>query len=162
MRLSLAPLPAGPESPSEQAPARVTRRRRLCCVASSTLWRSTKVGARHDVDPRRRYLTGFSYGGNGVFDLGLAQPDLWAALWSVDPTRVPPRAMPRPLWLSVGECARPLRRELDQVLALRDAGDVADGDRLALDRGEDHVATVATAYSNPRIRAWLLARRRDD
>lgn len=121
-----------------------------------------QVGARHGVDVNRRYLTGFSYGGNGVFDLGLAQPDLWAALWSVDPTRVPPRPMPRPLWLSIGECARPLRRQLDHTLALRDAATTPNGDHLALDRGEDHVTTAATAYSDPRIHAWLLAHRRED
>ncbi|HET7363635.1 MAG TPA: prolyl oligopeptidase family serine peptidase [Burkholderiales bacterium] len=43
------------------------------------------VCAKQAVDAARLYLTGFSYGGNGVFDLGLAQPDLWAALWAVDP-----------------------------------------------------------------------------
>jgi predicted peptidase len=119
------------------------------------------VGARHDGDPRRFYLTGFSYGGNGVFDLGLAQPELWAALWPVDPTRVPPRAPARPLWLSIGECARPLRSRFDRVLELQDAATTGTGDRLGLDRGEDHVATAASAYGDPRIYDWLLARRRD-
>src|ERR671937_1806994 len=40
------------------------------------------VCARHAVDKERLYLTGFSYAGNGVFDLALEQPDLWVALWA--------------------------------------------------------------------------------
>jgi len=60
------------------------------------------VAERNACDPTRLYLTGFSYGGNGVFDLALAQPDLWAAFWPVDPTRVPPRKIPAPVFLSLG------------------------------------------------------------
>ena len=45
------------------------------------------VCAQRAVDTGRLYLTGFSYGANDVFDLALAQPDLWAALSAVDPTR---------------------------------------------------------------------------
>jgi poly(3-hydroxybutyrate) depolymerase len=62
-----------------------------------------ELSAQHAVDKARMYLTGFSYGGNGVFDLALAQPDLWAALWAVDPTRVPNQAPAQPLWLSAGK-----------------------------------------------------------
>jgi hypothetical protein len=45
-------------------------------------WRhryADEVGAlveQHGGDPQRRYLTGFSFGGNGVFDLALLQPRL--------------------------------------------------------------------------------------
>lgn len=38
-----------------------------------------QVQAEHRGDPERTYLTGFSFGGNGVFDLALAQPGVWAA-----------------------------------------------------------------------------------
>lgn len=61
----------------------------------------TEVQALGGGDPARTYLTGFSFGGNGVFDLALAQPGLWAALWPVDPTRPPPRDPLRPVWLSI-------------------------------------------------------------
>src|SRR5579885_2137635 len=61
----------------------------------------------YGADPRRRYLTGFSYGGNGVFDLPLVQPDFWAALWAVDPPRVPGARLREPAWLSIGSAARP-------------------------------------------------------
>jgi hypothetical protein len=47
------------------------------------------VQATEQGDPDRSYLTGFSFGGNGVCDLSLAEGDFWAALWSVDPTPPP-------------------------------------------------------------------------
>src|SRR5262245_41859219 len=39
-----------------------------------------EVRQQYGGDPQRSYLTGFSCGGNGVFDLALRQPDIWAAL----------------------------------------------------------------------------------
>ncbi len=53
-------------------------------------------------DLRRLYLTGFSFGRNGVFDLSLAQTGTWAALWPVDLTRVPTKSITIPIWLSLG------------------------------------------------------------
>ena len=120
------------------------------------------VQGRHGGDPRRTYLTGFSFGGNGVFDLALAQPDLWAALWAVDPTRAPLRPLDHPVWLSFGEIARSRKRHFMEALGLRDAAADATGDRLGLDLGEDHVGSATTAYQDPRIYAWLLAHRRQD
>src|SRR5436305_6930034 len=49
-------------------------------------------------DETRMYLTGFSFGGNGVFDIAALQPHWWQALWPVDPTRVPLRAPEQPVW----------------------------------------------------------------
>ncbi len=54
---------------------------------------------RFDGDRRALCLTGFSFGGNGVFDLAAAKPEAWAALWSVDPSRVPRGKTAQPLWL---------------------------------------------------------------
>ena len=58
---------------------------------------------RYACDLRRVYLTGFSFGGNGVFDLSFGQAAMWAALWPVDPTRVPTKPITIPAWLSLGE-----------------------------------------------------------
>jgi poly(3-hydroxybutyrate) depolymerase len=110
------------------------------------------VQARHDGDAARTYLTGFSFGGNGVFDLALAQPGIWAALWAVDPTRVPQRDPGLPVWLSFGEVARRQTPGFTRVLSLR-----AEGDRVGLDEGEDHVGSAAHAYRDERIYRWLLA-----
>ena len=52
---------------------------------------------RFDGDRRALCLTGFSFGGNGVFDLAAARPEAWAVLWAVDPTRQPQAALAPPL-----------------------------------------------------------------
>lgn len=113
----------------------------------------------HGGDPQRTYLSGFSFGGNGVFDLALTQRDLWAALWPVDPTRVPPQAPERPVWLSIGEVARHRASGFIQALGLRPAADPVQGDRLYLDEGQDHVGSATLAYRDERVYAWLLSKR---
>lgn len=122
---------------------------------------------RHDGDPARCYLSGFSFGGNGVFDLALRQPTRWAALWAVDPTRVPPRDPQRPVWLSVGEVARHQLGRYVAALGLHEPHDgpahgpldPPRGDRIVLDQQADHVGSARLAFSDPRIYRWLLARR---
>jgi hypothetical protein len=116
------------------------------------------VQAEHGGDAARTYLTGFSFGGNGVFDLGLALPELWAALWSVDPTRVPRIDPGLPLWLSSGAISRRIQAVFNDALRLRPAGDAAPGDRVYTDQGMDHVGTATLAYRDERIYRWLLER----
>lgn len=115
--------------------------------------------AEHGGDASRTYLTGFSFGGNGVFDLALAQPDAWAALWAVDPTRVPRTDPGRPVWLSFGQVARYGKEAFVRALGLREAGAAPEGDRLFLDEGEDHVGSATRAYRDARIYDWLLSKR---
>ena len=110
----------------------------------------------HGGDPARTYLTGFSFGGNGVFDVGLAHPGAWAALWAVDPTRVPPHPPTVPVWLSVGEVARFRKTAFVQRMRLRNT---AEGDQVYTDLGEDHVGSATTAYRDERIYRWLLSKR---
>jgi predicted peptidase len=110
-------------------------------------------------DPERTYLTGFSFGGNGVFDLALSQLGLWAALWPVDPTRPPELDPRRPVWLSVGAVARPRRNAFIRALSLQPVGALPEGDRLYLDEGQDHVGSAKFAYADDRIYAWLLSKR---
>jgi predicted peptidase len=116
------------------------------------------------VDPSRRYLTGFSFGGNGVFELGGAHPDFWAALWAVDPTRVPREPPPLPVWLSMGQVARIRSKGFVQTLGLVDATTLASAslahtDRVFTDEGHDHVGSATHAYADTRCYEWLLARR---
>jgi predicted peptidase len=118
-----------------------------------------QVHRRHEGDPQRTYLSGFSFGGNGVFDLALLQPDTWAALWAVDPTRVPARDPQRPVWLSFGEVARHRKDGFIRALALRPVLESADADRVYLDEGADHVGSATLAYQDERIYAWLLSKR---
>jgi hypothetical protein len=112
-------------------------------------------------DPGRVYLTGFSFGGNGALELAASQPGAWAAVWAVDPTRVPVGAIAAPLWLSLGEASRSASRLFVHRLGLHEAeGTPSTGDRLYDDRGLDHVGTARAAYGDTRVYSWLLARTR--
>ena len=117
-----------------------------------------EVHAHHGGDPQRTYLTGFSFGGNGVFDLALLQPRTWAALWAVDPTRVPGRDPGVPIWLSIGEISSYRTRVFMNALRLRAGDGDAASDRIYLDQAADHVGSARLAYSDERIYSWLLAK----
>lgn len=124
-----------------------------------------EIEARYATDPARRYLTGFSFGGNGVFDLAHRQPDAWAASWAVDPTRIPEPDLVAPLWLSIGSSARRVAASTVARLgstALDPAADDAPSStqRLHLDQQEGHVETAQLAYADPRIYRWLLRYKR--
>lgn len=121
--------------------------------------RVEQVRDEHGGDPARTYLTGFSFGGNGVFDLALAQPGFWAALWPVDPTRVPADDPGLPVWMSSGEVSR---RGEGRFIERLDLGSAVDppGDRVYLDQGMDHVGTATLAYQDERIYSWLLRKHR--
>ncbi|HSH38807.1 MAG TPA: hypothetical protein VK993_08475 [Chthoniobacterales bacterium] len=119
----------------------------------------TNVLEQHGGDAQRAYITGFSFGGNGVFDLALLQPNTWAALWAVDPTRVPERDPNAAVWLSFGEVARYRKRGFIQALGLEPAAQTTAAPRVYLDEGEDHVGSARLAYRDDRIYAWLLAQR---
>lgn len=119
----------------------------------------TQVQRAHRGAPQQTYLSGFSFGGNGVFDLAAAQPDFWAALWPVDPTRVPETDPKRPIWLSFGEVARRGKERFIRALDLDPVGTAPEGDRLYLDEGQDHVGSAARAYGDDRIYDWLLSKR---
>lgn len=122
----------------------------------------SEVRSENGGDARRMYLTGFSFGGNGVFDLGAEQADLWAALWAVDPTRMPPKKLRRPVWLSFGEISRARKQgfvdALDAQPAVDAVGNGITGDRLWLDEGLDHVGCATSAYADERIYGWLLSK----
>jgi len=99
---------------------------------------------RHGGDAKRAFLTGFSFGANGVFDL--AGSGLWRALWPVDPTRPPKVDTGVPTWLSVGQVAR--SRKAAFMRALPKA--------VCVDEGDDHVGAARRAYADERIYRWLL------
>lgn len=117
-----------------------------------------QLRARHRGDPRRTFLTGFSFGANGVFDLALQQPGFWKALWPVDSTRVPDADPGCPVWFSSGEISRTRAQAFIERLALQPLPhDAEPGDRVYVDQGEDHVGTARLAYRDDRIYRWLLS-----
>lgn len=62
-----------------------------------------------DRGPHQTFLTGFSFGGNGVLSIAAdptAPDDFWAAVWPVDPTEVAGSPRCRRIWLSMGERSR--------------------------------------------------------
>jgi hypothetical protein len=109
---------------------------------------------RYRCDVNRLYLTGFSFGANGVFDLALEQRDVWSAAWAVDPTRVPPRALDLPIRVSIGQASRHQASAFVRRLGLAEAGQ--DTDRIWTDEGADHVGTARRAYRDARVYDWLL------
>lgn len=117
------------------------------------------VQAKEETDVTRTYLTGFSFGGNGVFDLGLRDSGLWAALWVVDPTRVPSGELQLPIWFAFGEIARHRKAQFLQALNLSPA-DESDGDRVFIDDGSDHVGAATNAYRDARTYRWLVMQSR--
>jgi predicted esterase len=116
---------------------------------------ASEVRSENGGDPRRMYLTGLSFGANGVFDLGAEQPDLWSALWAVDPTRLPPKKLRRPVWVSLGEVSRSRKQGFIEALGLQAE---PTGDRVWRDEGHDHVGSAASAYADERIYGWLLSK----
>ena len=117
-------------------------------------------------DLGRMYLGGFSYGGNGVLALGRRQPEVWAALWPVDPPDAPPDApagpIARPLWVSSGpysdKHAAAYLGQLGCLARPRDA--VPAADRIYdHEVSKEHGPTATAAYKDGAIYEWLLARR---
>lgn len=122
--------------------------------------------ARADRD--RTYLGGFSYGGNGVFDLARSGGDgagwPWAAFWSVDPTRTPESALPAPSWLGLGPFAAPNEKAFERVLAPSWLPGGAEPPPEAVHLGSDlrdrsHSESSYEAFADERVYRWLLTKR---
>jgi hypothetical protein len=119
----------------------------------------TAVCLRYQGDPCRTYLTGFSFGGNGVLDLALQHRDFWAALWPVDPARVPAARSSLPLLLSLGQYSRGGQWErFIRECALQDLALNAQGYSVLVDCGFDHVGAATRAYRDDRAYDWLLGK----
>jgi hypothetical protein len=102
-------------------------------------------------DPDRRFLTGFSSGGDGVLSIAAEPPDrFWVKAWPVDP--IPVAANPGgPLWLSLGPRSRNRRF---QALGLNPPPPIPPLDRATMTPAQIAVATaqaVAAAVNNPRV-----------
>jgi poly(3-hydroxybutyrate) depolymerase len=103
-------------------------------------------------NPAKTYLTGFSYGGNGVLDIGPRQADIWAALWPVDPTRPPVESSDQPIWVSAGEYSRANEQIFNKVWGVRRK---CTPERVYYDAGLPHVPTAIDAYGDNATYDWL-------
>ena len=116
-----------------------------------------KVTKEYHADPQRAYLTGFSYGANGVLEIASANPKLWAALWPVDPSRHVTKKVNLPTWLWFGTFQPQANTSNATGLA-----EVNENAALKTNQGHtrlelDHPATSHFAYTQERPYQWLLS-----
>jgi predicted peptidase len=117
----------------------------------------------YGADPQRVSLTGFSMGGDGVWALGLAHPEQFAALapvgsWYLNLENVC-TLKETPVWVFQGEqdavVLPHFAKQMDEAL-LACGGDV----RLELFPGAGHGESSTLAYGSDALYDWLLEQRR--
>jgi predicted peptidase len=132
----------------------------------------------YEIDPHRLYLTGFSYGGNGVLEIGAQQSGTWAALWPVDPSHPHPDAgQARRVWLWYGErfekendqTRDSLQQHLGQPALPNGPGAdrcftfltdrELDPEDMRETKNNSHVSTARMAYRSDAPYQWLLGQR---
>ncbi len=113
--------------------------------------------ARYDADVSRIYLTGLSLGGQGVWYLGAAHPDLFAALAPVCGRSDPERACAlreMPIWAFHG--AKDDRVPLIESTQMVDAVNACGGHaKLTVYPNVGHISWDH-AYGTPELYHWLL------
>jgi predicted peptidase len=115
----------------------------------------------HVGDLSRLVLTGFSYGGEGTFQIASASKLAWPTIWAVDPAlqRVPPLpAADARVWVHHGS-AQPgeeNREAFADALALKPWNGAADTRRVLTALAADHAGTCAAAYAEAHVYDWLL------
>ncbi len=125
-----------------------------------------KIHKEQNGDPNRTYLTGFSYGGDGVFGIATHKKEMkWTALWVVDPTKVP-RKLLYPTFLCIGSEARQntvnymkLGFVETPVFSMEEHvaySNVPADNYLYRDYGKNHPQTSWAAYADDTIYNWLL------
>jgi dienelactone hydrolase len=114
----------------------------------------------HQADPTRLALTGFSLGGEGVFQIAAASSFDWPTLWAVDPAlqRMPPLP-PRSARVLVHHGAQQPGADnmpaFAASLGLLAQGDSPSSQRVLKVLREDHSHTCSTAYADADAYAWL-------
>ena len=117
----------------------------------------------HGGDDSRLILTGFSYGGEGAFQLAATSRLGWSTIWTVDPAlqRVPPVPGDDVRVLVHHGRAQPGAENMKafaSTLALvpRAADSEAVGSRVITSLADDHPGTCRAAYADARAYEWAL------
>lgn len=123
----------------------------------------TAVLADHPIDPRRVYLTGFSMGGFGAWELAAQRPDLFAAIVPVcgggDPSAAS-KLVNMPVWAVHGAQDKAVPPEQSQRMV--DALTAAGGQpRLNILPGIGHESKWAYALDSG-VLDWMFQQRRND
>jgi hypothetical protein len=118
--------------------------------------------AEHHGDPSRMTLTGFSYGGEGAFQIASTSRMDWSTIWAVDPAlqRMPPLpAADVRVWVHRGAQqpgAQNMPRLVD-ALTLKQWGGRSAARRVLAVLNTDHPRTCAAAYGQAGVYEWLVA-----
>ncbi len=128
------------------------------------------VIAKHKVDTNRIYLTGLSMGGFGTWSLGVARPELFAAIAPIcgggDPIRIPLSEGKRkqalkalPIWAFHGAKDPVVKLEQSErmVEAFKKAGATEVELTVYPDAGHD---SWTEAYNNEKLYEWFLKHER--
>jgi len=116
----------------------------------------------HGGDASRLVLTGFSRGGEGVFQLASASRHHWPTIWAVDPAlrRMPPTpADDVRVWVHYGN-DQPGGENMEAfqtVLGLEAFSGDTSARRLVTALDEDHVGTCVAAYASAHVYDWLAS-----
>jgi predicted peptidase len=115
-------------------------------------------------DPRRTYLSGLSYGGNGTLSIGSDRSRMWAALWPVDPPHTHQKPTRLPIWLWYGTKSDYVssNQNNENTLDLERASDIRVPDETRVITGLDktHGEMGSAPYRHSAPYGWLLRRQR--
>jgi len=117
-----------------------------------------EIVEQYPVDRDRIYLTGYSMGGYGTWDLALKYPDMFAAISPVCGGLMPGRNLESlkslPIWTFHGDqdSVVPIRESQMVVDALQAMGSSV---QFTIYPGVDHDSWTET-YQNPTLYAWFL------
>ncbi len=116
--------------------------------------------AKYKVDPKRTYLTGFSYGGGGAWRTAVTYPDKFAAVVPIAGYSAPGKACAikeLPVWVFHGDkdANVPLEQSQKMMKAIEECGGKAA--KLTVYEGLAHQDTWKRAYNDPALYTWLLS-----
>jgi predicted peptidase len=118
-----------------------------------------EVSQKYRVDSSRIYLTGFSYGGIGTWNLAGAYPEKFAAIAPIAAGRVSStytlRLVNMPIWAfhNEGDDSMPLADHQSAIDAVTKAGNKDVTFTIYPQRGHD---SWTQTYSSPEIYDWML------
>lgn len=118
----------------------------------------------HEVDPRRVYLTGYSMGGFGSWELASRRPDLFAAVIPIcggGEKKIADRLAAVSIWTvhGAGDAAVPVERSREMIEAIREAGGDPKYSELA---GVGHDSWSQTYDPASEILDWMFDQVRTD